>query len=211
MKEVHEILSLTHLELASMLAMIDCERDRAMQLASHLDLIRGKEIDELTFISICFTVAGTSMAAALELAGLSNSVYLGADVLLAIVSAYYAGQTMNLDVTAKFDTNNNLLNELIKKPEKPKLYYESVWNFLVDETFPGEVSERQEIIQIWAKDGSTKEDEKLFFSLGGEYTALQLYRLVQRLDTLKTRTAFMNLELRQLQDELSDLELEFLN
>ncbi len=211
MKEAHEILSLTHLELASMLAMIDCERDRAMQLASQIDLIRNKEIDKLTFYSISFTVAGTSMAAALELAGLSNSVYLGADVLLGIISAYNGAQVPYLQVTGKLETENNLLNELIQKPDKPKLFYESVWNFLVDETFPEEISERDEIIRIWAKDGSTSEDEKLFFSKGGEYTAIQLYRLVQRLDTLKTRTAFMNLELRQLQDELSDLELELLN
>ncbi|MCB1180247.1 MAG: hypothetical protein KDK36_21895, partial [Leptospiraceae bacterium] len=210
MKEIHEQISLAHLELSSMLGRLDCERDRAMQFGSYLDLLANKEIVKLTFYSLIIALTGTTLAAVVELAGGNASLSLGTDILFAGLAGYYSIQALNISVKGKFSHKSNLLKELNEKPQKPKLFFPSVWNFLVDETFAEDVSERKEILKIWNSDGSSKEDEKLFLSSGGIYTSNQIYKLVQRIDAIKTRMAFMNLELRQLQDELNDLENDFL-
>ncbi len=210
MKETQERISLSQMELSSMLAIVDCERDRTMQLASNLDMLTNNETNTLAVRSLLSTVLGTSLAALLELTGNTNQFYLAADVTFALIAGYYAYQAVNLKTIGYLEHKHNLLRELKIKPNKPELFYSTVWNFLNNENYPNEPSEREEILRLWSKYEITTEDEKLFFSDGGEYTSHQLYKLVLKYDTLKTRMAYMQLELRQLQEELENKEHEVL-
>ena len=81
MKETQERISLSQMELSSMLAVVDCERDRTMQLASNLDMLTNNETNTLAVRSLLSTVLGTSLAALLELTGNTNQFYLAADVI----------------------------------------------------------------------------------------------------------------------------------
>lgn len=210
MKEVQERISLSQMELSSMIAIADCERDRSMQLASHLDILTNKEMNRLAVRSLLSTVTGTSLAAILELTGNTNQLYLAADVAFALLAGYFAYQSVNIETKGYLGHSHNLLRELKDKPSKPELFYSTVWNFLNNENYPNEPSERNEILHLWSKYEVTAEDEKLFYSDGGKYSSPQLYKLVLKYDTLKTRMAYMQIELRQLQEELENKEHEFL-
>ena len=210
MKEVQERISLSQMELSSMIAIADCERDRSMQLASHLDILTNKEMNRLAVRSLLSTVTGTSLAAILELTGNTNQLYLAADVVFALIAGFYAYQSVNLETKGHLGHKHNLLRELKDNPRKPELFYSTVWNFLNNENYPDEPTEREEILRLWSKYEVTEEDEKLFYSDGGDYTSQQLYKLVLKYDTLKTRMAYMQLELRQLLEELENKEHEVL-
>ncbi|MBK8396582.1 MAG: hypothetical protein IPL26_15285 [Leptospiraceae bacterium] len=210
MKEIQERITLSQMELSSMIAIADCERDRSMQLASNLDILTNKETSRLAVRSLLSTVTGTSLAAILELAGSTNQLYLAADVAFALLAGFFAYQSFNLETKGYLGHKHNLLRELKNKPNKPELFYSTVWNFLNNENYPNEASEREEILRLWSKYEVTSVDEKLFFSDGGNYTSHQLYKLVLKYDTLKTRMAYMQLELRQLLEELENKEHEVL-
>ncbi|MCB1144270.1 MAG: hypothetical protein H7A24_17510 [Leptospiraceae bacterium] len=208
-KKIHDRIHLSYMELSSMLAIADCERDRAIQFASHLDMVSAKNINDLSIKSLLSTVMGTTFAASFELAGLTNQAYLGVDVFFAFLSGYFALQAFNLSTVGDYRHEKNLLREIKENPENSKYFYNSVWNFLTNKNYPGELPEREEIINIWYKDGMKDEDENLLFSEGGSYNAIQVYKRVHMLDTLKTRMSYMKLELRLLTEELNQLEKNF--
>ncbi|HMV80742.1 MAG TPA: hypothetical protein PKN56_21530 [Leptospiraceae bacterium] len=210
MKEVQERVTLSQMELSSMTAIADCERGRAMQLASHLDTLTNDETNTLAVRSILSTVVGTVLSAAIELTGGTAQLYKAADLFFAFLAGHFAYQSLNLDIKGYLGHKNNILRELKDKPEKPELFYASVWNFLNNENYPNEISERGEILRLWEQNKGTEEDEKLIFSEGGDYTSGQLYKLVSKYDSLKIRMAYMQLELRQLLEELEKKEKEIL-
>jgi hypothetical protein len=209
-KKIYDLINLSNIELSSMLAIADCERDRAMQFASYLDNIKTDQLTLLSIKSLLFTVAGTSLTAIFELLGATNSVYLGVDVLFAGIAGYFAYSALELEVKANYNHERNLLREIMEKPENPKYYYRTVWNFLVDENYPGEVSERETILELWELDKLTNEEREIFFSDGGPYNSDMMYKRVRMIDTLKTRISYMKLELKLLYEDLNKLESEFL-
>ncbi len=210
MKEVQERVTLAQMELSSMTALADCERGRGMQLASHLDTLTNDETNRLAVRSILSTVTGTVLSAVIELTGGTPQLYKAADVIFALLAGHYAYQSLSLDIKGYLAHKNNILRELKDNPQKPELFYASVWNFLNNENYPNEISERREILRLWEQNKGTEEDENLFFSDGGEYTSVQLYKLVSKYDSLKIRMAYMQLELRQLLEELEKKEHEVL-
>lgn len=210
MKEVQERVTLAQMELSSMMALADCERGRGMQLASHLDTLTNDETNRLAVRSILSTVVGTVLSAAIELTGGTAQLYKAADLFFAFLAGHFAYQSLNLDIKGYLGHKNNILRELKDKPQKPELFYASVWNFLNNENYPNEISERGEILRLWEQNKGTEEDEKLIFSDGGDYTSVQLYKLIAKYDSLKIRMAYMQLELRQLLEELEKKEREIL-
>lgn len=210
MKEIQERVTLAQMELSSMTAIADCERGRSMQLASHLDTLTNDETNRLAVRSILSTVTGTVLSAVIELTGGTPQLYKAADVIFALLAGHYAYQSLTLDIKGYLGHKSNILRELKDKPDKPDLFYTSVWNFLNNENYPNEVSERAEILRLWEQNKGTEEDEKLIFSDGGDYTSNQLYKLIAKYDSLKIRMAYMQLELRQLLEELEKKEKEIL-
>jgi hypothetical protein len=184
-QQLAERLTVISLEISSTAGELDCEEERADQIADYLLSVASTRKTNLTLWSIIIGAVGTVVTNVVALRGASQRVYRTLGILFGLVVAVVSIAALRSDrVVVEFVHQRNALAELRSLPSQRQVLPPAVWNYL---TWPdgrcGETrSLRDRLIDRWERSGGLAAkpvDEKqrvmaLLFGPGGTYRASEL-------------------------------------
>jgi len=214
-QRISQKINLSALEISAVASEMDCEEERADQIATYL---KGKEDDMSTKLTVSAIVIGAAgaIAAGIVLTGgstgnLAEFIGIGAGLTEATLGVLILLNKHKVE----FYHPRNALNDIWLGSETSNIFPPSVWYYLTYENPKNHhISLRQQLVDKWLGFGQiadTKERKKesvyaLYFGLGGEYTADQLTNRANMHDQIEAQINLMKQDLKQLA-----LEIERIN
>ncbi|HTJ52458.1 MAG TPA: hypothetical protein VL443_23525 [Cyclobacteriaceae bacterium] len=184
--EIQNRLLLAASEIDGIAAELDCEGERAEQLAHYLDNLNNKRSIRLTAASIIIGAAITIATAAVSTSDTQNAIGISGGLVTAVLGALIlnpAGKKISIDYS-----HRNILHDIWFAPTSSDIYTPFVWYVLNEKKFSNsyQVALTQSIRTRWTNfefdNAMDASKEELFFGHGGIYTA----------EDLHTRAAFLN-------------------
>ena len=199
--QIHGRLLSASTEINSVAAELDCEGERADQLALYLDNLNKKQTNALTAASI-LAAAGTTLATVLiNGTDAKNTVAIGGGLLSAGLTAFTISPRGR---RIRLFHDRNLLRDVWYAPVASTVYPPSVWYILREKAFSngGQVSLLESIHRRWVQfELSGQPDsarQALLFGGGGVYTADDLHTRANMLNQLQATVRAINQDLQGL-------------
>lgn len=200
-QQLQSRLLLATTEIASLAAELDCEGERAEQLAYYLDQRDIRRVRNLTILSI---VAGavTTVATALIKPQTPNTVIgIGGGVLSAGLGGLAA---FSSDRRVPLVHRRNLLTDIWNQSGTSTIYPSFIWYVLNEKAFSNSTSFTiaHNIRERWSGyilAGAETEGESLYFGSGGQYTADELHTRANMLNQLQSSVRSLSQDLQSLQ------------
>lgn len=216
-QRINQRINISSLEISAVASEMDCEEERADQIATYL---KGKEDDAETKLTVGAIVVGAAAAITAGLL-LANGDAGNATEFIGIGAGLTEATLGVLILLNKRKVNfyhpRNALKDIWTAPETSTIFPSSVWYYLTYENpETKEKSLRQQLVDKWLGFGQiaeTKEKNKesvynLFFGDGGKYTADQLTNRANMHDQIEAHINLMKQDLKLLVLELEKLNNE---
>jgi hypothetical protein len=207
--QIQHRLLLATMEIAGVAAELDCEGEKADQLARYLDNLNSKRNTRLTVSSIIAGAITTIATVAIKKDGPQNAVAISGGLL----SAGLGAMTINAaGKKIKLLHERNVLKDLWYTPDTSAIYPPFTWYMLNEKHFSnsGQSSLAANIKQRWEKfdldPPVSAADEKLFFGEGGVYKADDLHKRAAMVNELQATIRSVNQDLQRLLQYLWNLE-----
>jgi hypothetical protein len=191
--------------VASLAAELDCEGERADQVAGYLKSQDDRRTQRLNVLSITVGAASGFGTTAINKQGGQYALGIGGGLLAAGLGLLTLSQGGH---TAEFGHPRNLLADVWAEKPTSEVFPPSVWYLLSEPAFSnsGQTSIAHNTRQRWqhygqlAKPDSKKGKElaSLLFGPGGQYTADQLTVRANMLNELQAAVRLLNQELQSL-------------
>jgi uncharacterized membrane protein YeaQ/YmgE (transglycosylase-associated protein family) len=216
-QKINQRLNISSLEISAVASEMDCEEERADQIATYL---KGKEDDaesKLTVGTIVVGAVGAITAGILLANGDAGStpefIGIGAGLTEATLGVMILLNKRKIE----FYHSRNALKDIWFAPETSTIFPQSVWYYLTYEKPDGSIkSIQKQLVDKWLGFGQiadTKEKNKekvysLFFGEGGKYKADQLANRANMHDQIEAQINLMKQDLKLLALELENLNNE---
>lgn len=192
-------------QIASLAAELDCEGERADQLATYLDEQDDRRIRRLTIGSVVVGAITTVVTAFIsgdnadKITGISGGLVSAA---LGGAAAFSSNQRV------PFQHKRNLLADIWEQKKTSTTYSPAVWYVLNEKAFSNsqQYSVAHNIRQRWLDyvlAGTSDADRTLYFGPGGAYRADDLHTRANMLNQLQSSVRLINQELQSLLLNLS--------
>ncbi|MBO0953322.1 epoxide hydrolase N-terminal domain-containing protein [Fibrella forsythiae] len=205
LQQVQGRLLLASTEIASLAAELDCEGERADQLATYLDQKDQTRVRNLTLLSV-FVGAVTTVASTLIQADRADKV---AGISGGLLSAGLGGAAaLSSHQAILFSHNRNLLADIWDQSEQSAIYSPFIWYVLNEKSFSnnGQHSIRYNIRQRWQAytlAGSPLGKKVLYFGAGGLYQADDFHARANMLNQLQASIRSISQDLQGLLTRLT--------
>lgn len=205
-------INISSLEVSAISSEMDCEEERASQIANYLSGKQDALETKLTVGAIVVGAAGAISTGALLNSGNSGD-YIG-------VGTGVAEATLGLLILlnrsgTQFHHNRNALKEIWQGPATSSIFPPSVWYYLnyKDPAKEGAESLRELLIEKWISFGQIEQQPsrkqlkktQLYFGNGGKYSAQQLNNRADMYDQLESNINLMKQDLKGLFTELEQM------
>lgn len=199
-QQIQSRLLLASVEIASLAAELDCEGERADQLATYLDQQDQKRIRNLTLLSVILGAITTVATALIPADNTDKIVGIGGGLLSAGLGS---GAALSSKKTVLFQHERNLLTDIWTADEQSLLYAPFIWYVLNEKEFSNtrRHSIRANIKRRWQQYGvvgMTPEQQQLLFGRGGNYQADALHTRANMLNQLQSSIRSINQDLQSL-------------
>lgn len=203
LKKKQQVLSrllLASTQVAGLAAELDCEGERADQIATYLDQRDTRRIRRLTILSVVIGAATTVATALVHADNTNKAVGIGGG----IISAGFGGlAAFSSDRSVVFKHPRNLLADIWLQPRQSATYPPMVWYVLNEKLFSnqGQHSISYNIRQRWqyyVVNGATPEQIRLYFGEGGNYQADDLHNRANMLNQLQSSIRSIDQDLQSL-------------
>ena len=208
---INQKIITSSLEISSVVSELDCEEERASQIANFLKDRAGQREKKLVIASIVIGAAGviTGEILANNKGNAGSFVSLGTGLTGATLGALML--VNNQKIT--FNHSRNTPGEIWNGPPVSKTLPSSIWYYLNYENPSGNSkSLRSQLIANWTKFGqidTSKTNEirtiPIYFGQGGKYTASQLQNRANMYDQIASYIALMKQDLKQLSIEVGKM------
>jgi len=205
-RKIHNRLLVASTEISSLVAELDCEGERADQLATYLDGRDQRRIRNLTLLSIVAGAAATVATAFLTDENAEKIVGIGGG----LVSAGLGGvAAFSSNKSVPFVHKRNLLTDIWSQAEQSSMYSPFIWYVLNEKLFSNsaETFIRHNIRQRWQEyvlQDATDEQQQLYFGPGGNYHSDDLHARANMLNQLQASILSINQDLQSLLSNLPD-------
>ncbi len=213
-QRINQLITVAYLEIAAAAGEMDCEEERADQIAAYL---KGKEEEvemKLTVGAIVVGALGAVVTGILltndEPGNASEALGIGTGLVEATLGALILAGNRKV----AFYHHRNALSDIWTGPKTSTIFPPSVWYYLTyEKPDSGERSLRQQLVDQWlafSRLAEVKEKDKekvygLFFGEGGHYTAEQLAERANMYDQVEAQINLMKQDLKQLALEFERL------
>ncbi|MGZ3932704.1 MAG: hypothetical protein ACXVP0_15665 [Bacteroidia bacterium] len=204
-QQIFNRLLLASIEVASLAAELDCESERAKQLATNLDQINDTRIQRFTIISVVTGAATAIGTSAIK----NNDAQISIGITGSIISAIFGGlAAISSRRTIEFLHRRNLLADIWNEPKTSAFYPPFVWYVLSSkELNNGVTSTFQSLKDRWVLEGlldaGNAKQTNLLFGAGGKYAADDLHTRANMINQLKAEVRSINQNLQALMLKLS--------
>lgn len=193
-------LLLASTQIAGLAAELDCEGERADQIAAYLDQRDTKRVRRLTILSVVLGAATTVATALIQADGPNKVVGVGGGVAsagLGGLAAFSSNRSVN------FRHERNLLTDIWLQPKQSSVYPPVVWYVLNENLFSniGEHAISYNIRQRWKNyvlNDVPIAQQALYFGQGGDYQADDLHNRANMLNQLQSSVRSINQDLQSL-------------
>ncbi len=205
-RKIQNRVLLASTEISSIVAELDCEGERADQIANYLDQRDQRRIRNLTVFSIVVGSATAVVAAFVTNNKAEDAFSIGGGTIgagLGVAAAFSSNRSVH------FIHKRNLLSDVWGDSEESSIYSPFIWYVLNEKFFSnsGQYSMRHNIRQRW-KDyllkGTTAEQQELYFGSGGDYQSDDLHARSNMLNQLQASLLTINQNLQSLVSNLPD-------
>ncbi|GAB3748939.1 hypothetical protein GCM10028817_08250 [Spirosoma pomorum] len=184
---LHRLL-LASTEISSLAAELDCEGERADQLAEYLDQRDDRRVRRLTILSIVVGAVTTVVSTLIQADTPDKVIGIGGGVASAALGGLAAFSSQQ---TVSYQHPRNLLTDVWRQRKASSVYPPFVWYVLNEPAFSnsGQRSISANIRQRWLEyvlPQPSPEQEKLFFGTGGAYQADDLHTRANMLNQLQS-------------------------
>lgn len=213
-------VSTIFMKISTTSAELDCEEERADQIADYLLEVSSSHSRKLILISIILSALGTIVVSLLEIIFKIKKVYYrSVQILFGIAVAIIGISILSLqEKQITFTHERNLLGE-VGRGNSGSHFYPEVWNYLTksEATEKGEPTLRQILLDRWKTTGelgakSEKEKDKLLnllFGKGGVYTASELRIRANYFDQLESTVNLMKSDVLNFHLKLSRIPTDY--
>lgn len=213
-QKIYQKINISSLEIAAVASEMDCEEERADQVATFL---KNKEDQTETTLTASAIVVGALGAIASGIL-LTKENTSDAPELIGIgaglAEATFASFILLKKPRVHYSHRRNALREIWLAPKTSQIFPPSIWYYLCYENpDKNEKSLRQQIVDRWTdfgqiaevKEKNKKEIYNLFFGDGGKYTAEQLANRANMHDQIEAYISLMMQDLKNLVLELEKI------
>ncbi len=205
-RKIQNRLLLASTEISSIVAELDCDGERAEQLANYLDQRDERRIRNLTLLSIVAGSATAVVAAFMSNNNTEDIIAIGGGIVSAGLGTAAA---FSSNKSVSFMHERNLLSDIWGESEESSIYSPFIWYVLNEEFFSnnGQTSIRNNIRQRWIDfllKGTTAEEQELYFGSGGDYQSDDLHARSDMLNQLQATLLTFNQNLQSLIANLPD-------
>lgn len=215
-QKLSERIATVALDISSTSAEMDCEEERADQIADYLIDVAHARIKKLTLWSILLGAIGSTLVNGLALWNVDHRIYRLIGILFGLaVAAISLTAITAVQTQLEYSHQRNGLAELYQQAAVPTVFPPSVWNYLnrPDERDGNPSSLRVSLLHRWEHSGelgAKPEAEKqrlmaLLFGTGGSYRASELRIRANLFDQLESYINLMKHDLEQLAREIAEL------
>lgn len=216
-QKINQRINISSLEISAVASEIDCEEERADQIANYL--IGKEDVAETRMTVGAIVVGAVGAIAAIALLANGNAgnapefIGIGAGLTEATLGVMILLNKRKVE----FYHSRNALKDIWFAPETSTIFPHSVWYYLIYENPDNSViSIRQQLVDKWlgfgqianAKEKNKEKIYTLFFGEGGKYTASQLANRANMLDQIEAQISLMKQDLRLLALEMEKLNNE---
>ena len=193
-------LMLASTQISGLAAELDCEGERADQIATYLDQRDTRRIRRLTILSVVIGAATTVATTLILTDNTTKVVGVGGGVVSAGLGGLAA---FSSNRSVSFKHPRNLLTDIWNQPAQSVVYPPMVWYVLNEKLFSngGQHSISYNIRQRWQNyvvSGASPEQISLYFGEGGNYQADDLHNRANMLNQLQSSVRSINQDLQSL-------------
>lgn len=215
-QRVSEQLAALALAVSSTAAELDCEEERADQIADYLLDRAGSRVRTFTLLSILLGALGTVVTGVMSLLEVRKTLYRPIGIAFGLAGATLGLLTLRTsEVTVDFRHRRNALAAIGRGPAPAPVFPAAVWAHLNQPRShgPEALSPRQTLLHRWqttgelgAKDEADKQRLlHLLFGAGGTYKASELRIRANFYDQLESSVALMKPEVFLLSQQVAAL------
>ncbi|HRN47781.1 MAG TPA: hypothetical protein PKW69_07080 [Niabella sp.] len=211
-QKINQKIDLASLEISAVSSEIDCEEERADQIAFYM---KNKEADTESKLTVGTIIAGatgsvvTGVLAAKNTKGnLADIVGITSGVVEAVLGFLILKQSPGID----FFHVRNVLKDIWEGNPTSELFPPSIWYYLnyYNPNEPNKPPLREQMINSWMEFGQIQSNKKeknkkpidIYFGEGGKYTADQLKNRAKMYDQLESVIKLMKQDLKELMYEI---------
>lgn len=216
-QKIYQRINFSSLEISSVASEMDCEEERADQIATYLKAKEDDAETKLTVGAIVVGAAGAITAGILLANGGAGSTPEFIGIGSGLTEATLGVLILINKRKVNFYHSRNALKDIWTGPQTSSIFPASVWYYLnyQNPDTKGQ-SLRQQLVDKWLGFGQiadTKEKNKekvynLFFGEGGKYTADQLTNRANMHDQIEAQINLMKQDLKLLLSELEKQDID---
>lgn len=214
-QELDERLTLNFMDVATILAEIDCEQERLTEIRNYLQDRTNRKTRKLNILAITIssleTIGGGLIA---FLAPEAKEFAFGLTMTGGLTSGYWGVKQLFIKHEVELYHPRNHIRELLEHPVESKIFPPNVWFFL---TVPSgidsdTISKRKELIQEFKESGlmdgyrrymgNKIQTADILSANCGMYDVALLSHRINMLELLKIKINLMKYDLKRLQQEL---------
>ncbi|WP_194778125.1 hypothetical protein [Pararhodonellum marinum] len=215
LQSLNHRINLVSLEISAVIAELDCEEEKAVQIGNFM---RKKEGDTNTKLTVGSIVVGALGAVMTSVLVLNDREVRGERVAIgtAVIGAAFGFAILANKRKVDFYHERNPLKDFWEGGETSEIYPPAIWFYLNYEKniHRNASSSRKELKQGWieAEEFADMMAEKrealinLLFGKGGEYSADMLFQRADMLDQVEAQINWMKEDLRNLSMEILSLQ-----
>ncbi|WP_164675182.1 hypothetical protein [Anditalea andensis] len=193
-------LNLASLEVSAITSGLDCEEEKAEQLASFLERKVSIKERNLTVAAIITGAAISVVSGAILLAGESDKYIEIAAITGGLVEVWLGLKILRLEKKMAIEHKSNVLQMIRDQDNSQGIFPPSVWYYFNNAPSLEEVSLRDKLIERWDEFHDLPEDEfGVLFSDGGAYDAEMLDTRAELLDQLGAQITLMQQDILRFQ------------
>lgn len=216
-QRINQSISLSSIEISAIASEMDCEEERADQIASYLSRKEGNTEKKLTVGAIITGAVGTIASAFIVLNDPEDNRVEYVGVGTGLTEVLFGVLLLTNKRKVYISHERNALRDLWEGQAFSSIYPPPIWYYLnyfnPNDDEPD--SKRNQILEKWMKFGQITESKPkkkealidLYFKDGGHYTSEQLENRANMHDQIESQINLMKQELKQLALELDSYEV----
>ncbi len=197
-QDIFQVINRSSLEISALGSRIDCEEERAEQVASFLANKLRKKESSLTVAAIIVGATGAILAGSFATAGTTPEII---GLATGVTEAVFGVMILTNEKKIKFSHPDNILKEFWENPSTSQYAPASVWYYMNSPNLSEkEISKREQTVNGWKTFADfDEEEEEILFGQGGGYTSSLLKRRAEMLDQAEAQIKMMKIILLEVQ------------
>lgn len=212
LQKITQRINIASLEISAVASELDCEEERANQVASYLKNKESAKEKKLIIGSMIVGAVGSIAAEVISMNANSGNTSNYVAIATSLIDVGLGTLIILNNQSIEFYHKRNALKDIWTNPPTSTFFPASLWYYLTFEnTNKKETSLRKQLIEKWQDFGQinkAKEKEKniaLFFGNGGVYETEQLKNRADMHDQIEAYITLMKQDLKQLSIEVENI------